>query len=96
LPAPIFTYAAPFYLKRILDALDEKPPTRAPAFVYAMLAFAAALLKAETNLQHLWFGRRAAMRIRSKLVAMIYDKALKRGDYSGIVNEEKERRERRR
>ena len=34
---------------------------------------------------HLWFGRRAQVRIRTLLMASIYDKALKRKDFSGTV-----------
>jgi hypothetical protein len=41
------------------------------------------------DLQHLWFGRRAAGRIRSELMAAIYEKALKRKDLSGTVDKEK-------
>lgn len=49
----------------------------------------APFLQAQADVQHLWFGRRAATRMRSQLMASIYDKALKRKDYSGIVNKEK-------
>ncbi len=41
------------------------------------------------DVQHLWYSRRSSTRIRSELMAAIYDKALKRKDYSGIVNKEK-------
>jgi hypothetical protein len=44
--------------------------------------------QAQADVQHLWFGRRAATRIRSQLMAAIYDKALKRKDFSGIVNKD--------
>ncbi|KAI0752843.1 multidrug resistance-associated ABC transporter [Daedaleopsis nitida] len=87
----VFNYAGPFFLKRILDALDvygRNPEKRAIAFVYAFLAFASSLAKAQADLQHLWFGRRAATRIRSELMAAIYDKALKRKDFSGIVDKD--------
>ena len=40
--------------------------------------------------QHLWFGRRAGTRMRSELMAAIYDKALKRKDYSGITSEKED------
>ena len=39
--------------------------------------------QAETDCLHLWFGRRAQIRIRSLLVASIYDKAFKRKVLSG-------------
>ena len=44
--------------------------------------------QAQADVQHLWFGRRAATRVRSQLMAAIYDKALKRKDFSGIVNKD--------
>lgn len=45
-------------------------------------------VKAEADVQHLWYGRRASTRIRSELMAAIYDKALKRKDFSGIVDKD--------
>ncbi|KAI9056461.1 multidrug resistance-associated ABC transporter [Trametes sanguinea] len=87
----IFNYASPFFLKQILDALDvsgRSPEKRALAFVYALLAFACSLCKAQADVQHLWIGRRACTRIRSELMASIYDKALKRKDFSGIVSKD--------
>ncbi|KAF8222623.1 hypothetical protein L208DRAFT_1413119 [Tricholoma matsutake] len=63
--------------------------SRSNAYIYAVLAFVCSLLKAQVDLQHLWFGRRAAARIRSELMAAIYEKALKRKDLSGIVVVEK-------
>ena len=54
--------------------------------------FASQVLKAQADLQHLWYGRRASVRIRSELMSAIYDKALKRKDLSGTVNkQEKEK-----
>jgi len=47
------------------------------------------LHQAEADVQHLWFGRRAATRMRVELMAAIYDKALKRQDYSGIIDQDK-------
>ncbi len=51
--------------------------------------FIISVARAELDLQHLWFGRRAATRIRSQLMAAIYDKALKRKDFSGIIDSDK-------
>jgi ABC-type multidrug transport system fused ATPase/permease subunit len=56
------------------------------AYVYAALAFLSTLLRSEVDLQHLWFCRRASVRTRSELMAIIYDKALKRKDLSGAVD----------
>ena len=38
------------------------------------------------DLLHLWHARRASTRVRSELMACIYDKALKRKDFSGVVS----------
>ncbi|KAF9533294.1 hypothetical protein CPB83DRAFT_880389 [Crepidotus variabilis] len=86
-------YSGPFFLKRILDSVDTAYPTpesRTKAYIYAFLAFGVSLLKAQTEAQHLWYGRRASIRIRSELMASIYDKALKRKDYSGLVDTNKD------
>jgi hypothetical protein len=44
--------------------------------------------QAQADAQRLWFGRRAGTRIRSQLTAAIYEKSLKRKDFSGIVNKD--------
>jgi hypothetical protein len=44
--------------------------------------------QAQADVQRLWFCRRAATRIRSQLMAAIYEKSLKRKDFSGIVNKD--------
>ena len=53
--------------------------------------FCTQTLKAEADVQHLWYGRRAATRLRASLMSAIYDKALKRRDFSGIVNKDKDK-----
>ena len=83
------------YPRLILDAIDLEYPTpesQTRAYIYAFLAFTCTLLKAQADVQHLWYGRRTSTRIRSELMATIYDKALKRKAFSGVVNkEEKEK-----
>ncbi|KAJ7212815.1 multidrug resistance-associated ABC transporter [Mycena haematopus] len=83
-----FNYAGPFFLKRILDSIDTRAPTRRDkgiAYIYAVLMLICAVLKAQCDLQHLWHSRRASTRIRVELIAAVYDKALKRKDFSGVV-----------
>jgi len=82
---------------RITDATapdSTRPLTprelRAQALLYAILAFVCTCLKAQADVQHLWYGRRAATRARSELMAAIYDKALKRRDASGLAMKDKE------
>ncbi|KAH7927030.1 hypothetical protein BV22DRAFT_1032254 [Leucogyrophana mollusca] len=90
LVSAVFNYASPFFLRRILDAIaNPVPGSRAKAYIYAFLTFLCAMCKAQADGQRFWFGRRAATRIRSELMAATYDKALKRSDYSGIVDKDK-------
>ncbi|KAJ7479990.1 hypothetical protein B0H11DRAFT_2173507 [Mycena galericulata] len=88
----MFNYAGPFFLKRILDAIDtstESEKDKGKAYIYAVLMFVCSVCKAQCDVQHLWLGRRASTRIRSELMASIYDKALKRRDFSGVIDQEK-------
>ncbi|WWC92185.1 uncharacterized protein L201_007139 [Kwoniella dendrophila CBS 6074] len=84
--AVVFNYAGPYFLKKILDGLDNKSAeAMSQAYIFAFLAFLASVLKALTDLLHLWHGRRATVRIKAELTAAIYDKALRRKDASGII-----------
>ncbi|KAF9235883.1 hypothetical protein BU15DRAFT_77487 [Melanogaster broomeanus] len=86
----VFTYASPYFLRRILESIDNpSPESRSQAYIYAFLAFFCALIKAVADAQHLWYGRRAATRLRVVLMAAVYDKALKRRDYSGVIDQSK-------
>lgn len=79
-------YASPYLLKKILDSLSNPTPeTKARAYIYATLALLASIGKAEADLLHLWHGRRESVRVKNQLVAIIYEKALKRKDFSGVV-----------
>ncbi|KAH8823501.1 hypothetical protein DL96DRAFT_1698061, partial [Flagelloscypha sp. PMI_526] len=84
-------YAGPFFLKMILDTIDNdthpdgsrKSPEelfadRRKAIVYAFLLWLSGYMKAELEANHVWFGRRALTRNRTELMTAIYDKALKR------------------
>ncbi|OCF78519.1 ATP-binding cassette transporter [Kwoniella mangroviensis CBS 8886] len=84
--AVVFNYAGPYFLKKILDGLDNKSPkAMSQAYIFAFLALLASTLKALVDLLHLWHGRRATVRIKAELTAAIYDKALRRKDASGVV-----------
>ena len=83
-PAPAPTPSSISYL----DVLNPRE-ARARAYVYAFLAFFASILKAQADVQHLWYGRRAATRIRSELMAAIYEKSLRRKDFSGSTDKGK-------
>ncbi|KIM25383.1 hypothetical protein M408DRAFT_210000 [Serendipita vermifera MAFF 305830] len=82
----VFNYAGPFFLKRILDAISEPSPEAiAQAYVYATLTLFCSLVKNQADMQHLWYGRQAVTRTRSILMAAVFDKAMKRKDFSGVT-----------
>ncbi|KAF9027408.1 multidrug resistance-associated ABC transporter [Hymenopellis radicata] len=91
----IFNYSVPLFMSLILTAIDGRDRTSEDttrAYIYALLMFVSTVAKAQADVQHLWFGRRAATHIRSELMAAIYDKALKRKDFSGIVDKTEEKK----
>ncbi|KAJ3842758.1 hypothetical protein EV361DRAFT_888642 [Lentinula raphanica] len=87
----LFEFLNPFFLNHILASIETGD--RPQAYVYAALMFLASILKSQSDLHHLWFSRRAATRTRSELMAVIYDKALKRRDLSGIVRKDEEKKD---
>ncbi|KAG6830407.1 hypothetical protein H0H92_000903 [Tricholoma furcatifolium] len=91
-----FKYAAgPFCLKRILDIIDTtsgsplSSDSRPEAYAYAFFAFFCALCKSQADALLLWYSHHAAATVRVALTTAMYDKALKRKDFSGIINHEK-------
>ncbi|KAJ6599295.1 hypothetical protein DFH09DRAFT_1130673 [Mycena vulgaris] len=58
------------------------------AFLYAFLAFICQMAKSEADVMHFYYGRRASTRMRTELMIAIYDKALKRRDFAGVVDGE--------
>lgn len=64
---------------------DITTERRSEAYVSAFLMLASQVLKAIVDGQQLWALRRAATRLRSELMSAIYEKALKRRDFSGIT-----------
>lgn len=63
---------------------------RAQAYIFACLALLASCIKAVSDLIHLYHGRRGNIRIKSELIAAIYQKALKRKDTAGVINKKEE------
>ena len=52
LVAALFNYAGPFFLKQILEAIDNpRREARARAYVYALFTFLASLIKVRACLQ---------------------------------------------
>ncbi|KAF8598207.1 hypothetical protein BDV93DRAFT_498959 [Ceratobasidium sp. AG-I] len=64
---------------------------RSDAYFFAIAAFVCQLIKSQSDLQHLYFSRRASVRAKGELVASVYEKALKRKDVTGAVQKDKEK-----
>ena len=95
LTSSFLSYASPFFLKQILEALTPPAPgepydptLRQSAYIYALLAFVAQVSRAEVDLQQLWHERRAITRARTALMGEVYEKALKRRDASGATGKD--------
>ncbi|CAE6413166.1 unnamed protein product [Rhizoctonia solani] len=64
---------------------------RSDAYFFAIAAFVCQLIKSQSDLQHLYFSRRASVRVKGELVASVYEKALKRKDVTGAVQKNQEK-----
>lgn len=64
---------------------------RSDAYFFAIAACICQLIKSQSDLQHLYFSRRASVRVKGELVASVYEKALKRKDVTGAVQKDKEK-----
>ncbi|KAG6334903.1 hypothetical protein ID866_4184 [Astraeus odoratus] len=85
----LLSYCSLYFLRRVLELIES--PTlenRSRAYVMAFLLFLCSLSKGEADAQHLYFGRRASARVRIQLIDTIYEKALKRRNYSGIADKD--------
>ncbi|KAJ7499148.1 hypothetical protein FB451DRAFT_27658 [Mycena latifolia] len=85
----LLSFSGPFFLNLILAKLEHREEGGLHlASLYVFLAFAGQMAKSEADLIHFYYGRRASTRIRTELMIAVYDKALKRRDFSGVVDSE--------
>ena len=74
-----------------MEAIDHPSrETYAQAYAYATICLMATLLEALLDRQRSWLDGRASTRIISQLQAAIFDKSLKKKDFSGAVDKDKE------
>ncbi|KAF7346252.1 ATP-dependent bile acid permease [Mycena sanguinolenta] len=82
-------FSGPFFMNLILATLEHPVEGgRRLAYLYALLAFACQIAKSESNAMHFFYARRASTRMKTELMVAIYEKALKRCDFTGIVDAE--------
>ncbi|KAJ6454749.1 hypothetical protein C8R47DRAFT_220877 [Mycena vitilis] len=71
----IFNFAGPFFLKQILDSIEQARANAARqrhrVCIYALLMLLCAIVKTQDDLHHLWCSRSASTRIRVQLEAKI-------------------------
>lgn len=79
------SYAGPLLDVFAFTGHDTIHPAKKRAFLFAFFALIISIAKTQTDLQHLYYGRRASVRIKSELTLAIYDKALRRKDVSGSL-----------
>lgn len=90
----VFTFAGPYLLKKILEALSsDSPEIHQSAYHYALLAFGFNVFRAEVDLFRQWHARRSYERVRGALIIMVFDKASKRKDTSGSLGHRKKDKE---
>ncbi|GAC95425.1 ATP-binding cassette transporter [Pseudozyma hubeiensis SY62] len=78
-------YSMPLQHVAIFNMSDTINPAKKRAFLFAFFALLASVIKTQSDLQHLYYSRRAGVRIKSELTLAIYDKALRRKDISGSL-----------
>jgi hypothetical protein len=85
---PSLTPSLDKYLMLSTQTILLKKTAPGHAYIYAFFTFVRTVVRSLVDLQHLLIGRRAMTRVRSELMASIYDKALKREDFSGIMKKQ--------
>lgn len=90
-PSAIFSHSASFFgispppLFQSQSSSNPSVDPRQMAYFYATISFLFGLIKAQSDLQHLYYSRRAAVRAQSELIGSIYEKSLVRKDITGSV-----------
>jgi hypothetical protein len=70
-----------------MKGISESPRQlqRSDAYFFAAALCVCQLIKAQSELQHLYFSRRATIRIDGELIASVYEKILRHKDVSGVT-----------
>ena len=93
----LFTFAPTLLLKAFLEYVEDPAGTPVnAAWFYMILLAVSSCIKAMTDGQALWLGRRICIRLRAVIVGEIYAKALRRKAAAGtdtVLGEEKKKSE---
>lgn len=75
---PIKDLAAPVFLQKILQTMENPDAPRHAAIIYATMSLAVSLIGAQSAIFNLWYSRRCYERSRGELITMLYEKTLSR------------------
>lgn len=74
----ILGFAVPVLLQRILSSMQDRAAPRSASVTYAAITLGVQLVKCQSGVFSLWFGRRCYERSRGEMITMLYEKTLNR------------------
>ena len=74
----ILGFTVPVLLQKILSSMQDTAAPRSAAITYAAMTMGVQLIKCQSGVFSLWFGRRCYERSRGEMITMLYEKTLGR------------------
>lgn len=74
----ILGFAVPVLLQKILSSMQDGNAPKSAAITYAAISLGVQLIKCQSGVFSLWFGRRCYERSRGEMITMLYEKTLGR------------------
>ncbi|GAB7329448.1 hypothetical protein MBLNU13_g01231t1 [Cladosporium sp. NU13] len=74
----VLGFTVPVLLQKILSSMQDSDAPRSAAITYAAMTMGVQLIKCQSGVFSLWFGRRCYERSRGEMITMLYEKTLGR------------------
>lgn len=74
----ILGFTVPVLLQKILSSMQDSAAPRSAAITYAAMTMGVQLIKCQSGVFSLWFGRRCYERSRGEMITTLYEKTLNR------------------
>jgi len=74
----VLGFAVPVLLQKILSSMQDATAPKSAAITYAAITMGVQLIKCQSGIFSLWFGRRCYERSRGEMITMLYEKTLGR------------------
>lgn len=74
----VLGFSVPVLLQKILSSMQDTAAPKSAAVTYAAITLAVQLIKCQSGVFSLWFGRRCYERSRGEMITMLYEKTLGR------------------